>query len=261
VVSISEGCVYEMAASRARTATVTEGGPSGLTEGHEGLYVAQMGSRSIAKRTPPVTGGVQVITHDGVVSWITTDPISASDLCFGPDGLLYVTDPTRQQPWVDGRLWRCDPRSGETQLLRSVDWYPNGVGFGLEDDCVYVAAMSRSAIIRFPVLSDGLGDAEVFARLPYGMPDGFAFDTQGNMVVGAISFTGGVDDGLGELQVFDREGTLLDRLRPGSGSRYTNLVLDAAGTAYVTSTPEGEVLEIAGWARPGLPLHPFRGLR
>lgn len=256
VVSISDGCVYEVRDGAARLLADTGGGPNGLTEGPGSrLYVAQMGSRLIAKMEPRRTGGVQVVEPGGSVSYLSTDPISCNDLCFGPDGYLYVTDPTRQEPWVDGRIWRCDIETGHAQLLTSVGWYPNGIGFGLDDDWLYVAAMSRREIVRFPLTAQGLGEPEMFARLPYGMPDGFAFDLSGNLVVGAILFE---EEGRGELQIYDRSGTLVERLQPGPHRRYTNLCLDGEGTAHVTCTDGGEVLRIQGWAGPGLPLHPFR---
>ena len=88
--------------------------------------------------------------------------------------------------------------------------------------------------------------------MPYGVPDGFAFDDAGNLVLCAVHLGGEP----GEIQIYDRDGKLLERHRPGPQSLYTNVALDDVGTGYVTDTDGGTVLEIEGLAGPRLPLHP-----
>ncbi len=255
VCSISHGCLYEIVDSQSRVLADTSGGPGGLTEASDGtLYVAQQGNYGHAKQVPRIWGGIQAVDPDGHVSWLSQDPYCPNDLCHGPDGFIYVTDPSRR-PWDDGRLWRIDPTTSDAELLTSVDYYPNGIGFGLDDDALFVASTSRAEILRYPVAGGGrLGTPAVFATTPQGLPDGFAFDVDGNLLVSAVS----LEQQPAELQVFDPKGRLLDRLRPGAGSLYTNLAIAADGTAYVTDTDGEQVLEISDWARPGLPLHPFR---
>jgi gluconolactonase len=248
-VSMSHGCVYAAGRGGARVLARTGGAPNGLAEARDGsLFAAQM-------ERP---GGVQRIGPDGAVGWLSRAPASPNDLCFGPDGLLYVTDPARR-PWgegaQDGRLWRCDPASGEAELLLEVDYFPNGIGFGLEDDALYVASTSGAEILRYPLAGGRLGAPEAFARLGYGEPDGFAFGADGTLVVCAIRRDGAP----GELQAYDRDGALLDRLRPGPHALYTNVALAPTGEAFVTCTDAGHVLAIGGWAHAALPLHPFRG--
>jgi gluconolactonase len=250
VTSMSHGRIYEISPDGVVDVLAEVGGdPNGLTLGPDGsLYVAQAGRREPGDR---FAGGVQRITPDGLVEWVTEDPISPNDLCFGPDGMLYVTDPTRK-PFRDGRLWRCDVNSGETRLLFSIDWYPNGIGFGLDDDALIVADTSGARLVRYPMHGRRLGEPEVMATLPYGVPDGFAFDTDGNLVLCAVHLEGGA----GEVQVYDLDGVLRERHRPGPGSLYTNVAIDSAGTGYVTYTDGDSVIEISNLAGPGLPLHP-----
>jgi gluconolactonase len=150
----------------------------------------------------------------------------------------------------------CNIDSGEAELMTSVPWYPNGIGFGVETDCIYVAATQRCCIFRFPLVGNRLGKPELFADMPFGKPDGFAFDADGNMVVCAFSPT----DQPGELQVYDTEGILLDRRQPGSSPIYSNIAIALDGTAFVTDLSGGAVLEIRGWIRAGLQLHPFRSM-
>jgi gluconolactonase len=252
--SIDHGCLYALRPAGPEVLAVTGGGPNGATEGPGGvIYVAQNGGRRPARPWPGVTGGVQAIGPGGLVSWVTMDPVASNDLCFGPDSLLYITDPTRRAARDDGRLWRCDPRSGEAELLASVPYYPNGIGFGLEDDALFVASTGQSAIIRIPVTAAGLGKPEVFIRMDYGMPDGFAFDRSGNITVAAVG-----QMGPGEIQTYDGSGRLIDTIRPSTSAKLTNVALSGDGVLIVTDAEAGTVLAIRGWPERGLALHPFR---
>lgn len=255
--SIDHGCLYGLDPAGSKppeVLAVTRGGPNGAAEGPGGvIYVAQNGGRRPGRTWPGATGGVQAVGPGGLVTWVTMDPVSPNDLCFGPDGLLYLTDPTRRAARDDGRLWRCDPGSGEAELLTSVPYYPNGIGFGPEDDALYVASTGQSAIIRIPVSAAGLGQPEVFARMAYGMPDGFAFDSTGNITVAAVGRTGP-----GEIQTYDRSGRLIDTVRPSASAKLTNVALSGDGVLIITDAEAGAVLAIRDWPQHGLALHPFR---
>lgn len=254
VTSIDQGCLYRITADVCEVLAVTGGGPNGATEGPgAAIYVSQNGGKRPAHRWPNVTGGIQVVYPGGRVEWLTQDPVSPNDLCFGPDGLLYITDPTRGRPRDDGRLWRCDPRTGDAELLRSVPWYPNGIGFGLEDDAVYVASTGEQRIWRFPITASGLGTPEPFAQLASGLPDGFAFDSSGDLLIAAVGENGKP----GQIQTYDREGTLIDAFEPSPHSKVTNVALGSDGTMLVTDADGGTAL-VFDWPNPGLALHPYR---
>lgn len=258
VVSIDRGRLYRIGGAGPEVLAEVGGGPNGAAEGGDGnIYVAQNGGRmTTAALTPDrdMTGGVQIVTPDGSVAWLTRDPIAPNDLCFGPDGLLYVTDPTRRPSRDDGRLWRCDPRTGAAELLVSVHWYPNGIGFGREDEVLYVASTGEQQIKRFPLLNGRLGAPVVAVQMTTGRPDGFVFDVDGNLIVCAVSAT----DAPGEIQTWSPEGRLLDVFRPGPGRRYTNAALSPDRVLVVTDSDGGRVLAFDPWPAAGLPLHPFR---
>jgi gluconolactonase len=255
IVSLDHGCIYAVADSGRRTLAVTGGGPNGAAEGRDGsLFVAQNGGKPPARLWPLVTGGIQIVQPGGRVDWLSQDPVSPNDICFGPDGLLYFTDPTRRRPARDdGRIWRCDPETGDAELLLSTGWYPNGIAFGKADDALYVADTGQSRIVRFPMVSGGLGRQEVAVEMIHGMPDGLAFDTEGNLLIAA-----GSPGGEGDIQTYDAGGRLVDVFVPAASPAITNLALSADHRLLVTDSDGHRLLLVEGWPTAGLPLHPFR---
>ncbi|HVS99991.1 MAG TPA: SMP-30/gluconolactonase/LRE family protein [Solirubrobacterales bacterium] len=231
---------------------VPGGGPNGLAIGaHGDVYVAQNGGHGGAsRRWPGITGGVQIVSPDGRVSWLTQDPVAPNDLCFGPDGMLYVTDPTRSPARDDSRIWRCDPATGESEIVATPRWYANGIGF--YDDALYVANTFERTIMRYAWRpGERLGAPEEFARLDRGLPDGFAFDQEGMLVIAAIG-EGGAP---GDLPVVAPSGQVIERLSVGSGREYTNVAVAADGRLAVTDASEGRLLIAAGRPAGGAPLH------
>lgn len=256
VTSVDRGHLYRIDEDGAvHLHAVLGGGPNGATEGKDGvIFVAQNMGYGPDWRRPSVQGGIQVVKPDGRVGYVTTDPISPNDLCFGPDGLLYATDPNRDRDrWDDGRIWRCDVESGDAEIISSVDWYPNGIGFGVEDDAFYVANMGAKQIIRWP-LGDGSRTAhDVYIQMQYGYPDGFAFDVEGNLWIAAA----GLDDGPGNVQVWDRDQHLVEVIEPGNAIFVTNVAINPEGRVAITEGDSGTVW-CADAPHPGLALHPFR---
>lgn len=243
-VSVDQGVVHRADADGCRVVAATGGGPNGLAEGADGtLYVAQNGGRWSASPRPTFTGGVQAISPEGEVRWVTQDPIAPNDLCLGPDGALYVTDPTRRPAMDDGRIWRIDPENGDADLLASVGWYPNGIGFG-PDGALYVAQTGERRILRY---GNGIGSPEVFCEVG-GLPDGFAWDAEGRLVICAVGV-----EAAGRLEVRDPGGELVETIEPGPSRHYTNVAISAEGAIYVTDADAGRVLR-GDWPCPGHPL-------
>jgi gluconolactonase len=269
VVSLDQGRVYAISPEGVVSVLADTGlGPNGLVEDADGtLYVAQCGLNYVREaqdvpevmRKPPgsISGAIQAIRPDGSIEVISQDPYMPNDLCFGPDGYLYVTDPTRSAGApsfrADGRIWRFDVHSGECELMKSVGWFPNGIGFGLESDALYAASTAEDRIYRLALTHDGfagLGAEEVAIQLERGShPDGFAFDVEGNLII-ATNHKG--------VQVWSPDGRLLDVFTAGSGRYGTNVAIDHTGRMLICDGGGCAVLVADGWSAPGLALHPFR---
>lgn len=252
--SIDRGLLYRLTDDKSEKLAVTGGGPNGAVEGRDGIFVAQNGGAFPALNEVKAVAGVQKVTADGRLSQVLAGPTAPNDLAFGPDGWLYVTDPTRRPERDDGRVWRCNAETGEGEIILRVGWYPNGIGFSAEDDCFYVADTGGRRIVRFPLKGATAEKAETVLTMTRGMPDGFAFDSEGNFVIAGI----GMEDAeAGTVQVWSRQGKLLEVVEP-KGSRFiTNLAIAPGGKIYVCDSGKGQLLR-GNWQSKPLLLHPFR---
>jgi gluconolactonase len=100
---------------------------------------------------------------------------------FDVEGRLYVSDSHAFKEPGPG-IFRFDP-DGSGEL-----WYDEPINFAngltLCGGHLYVAETFGNAIFRIPIEEDGsAGEREEVARLPGVLPDGLAFDTDGNLYV------------------------------------------------------------------------------
>jgi gluconolactonase len=102
---------------------------------------------------------------------------------FDAQGHLYVSDSNafkepgpgifRFSPDGSGELWYGEPIN-----------FANGLALGPDGRHLYVAETFGNAVFRIPILEDGsAGTREEVASLPGALPDGLAFDTEGNLYV------------------------------------------------------------------------------
>ncbi len=261
VTEIRGQCVTRCSEGSSTVIAKTGGGANGATLAADGsLYVANNGGLSLGPGGYWFADGgleegrIQHVTLDGACEDLPALPGELphrpNDLCFGPDGKLYVTDPRNWDDFAHllmGRIWRLDVATNEAEVIAEVPFFCNGIGFG-PDGRLYVAQTSIMKIIAFDWTPDRLGEPADFATLPKGFPDGFAFAANGDCY--ACGATGDV------LQVFDAGGTLKETIEFPEHSEPTNCCF-GDGVLYVTCSGTGELLAFDLGIDP-LPLYPFR---
>ncbi|NKQ51647.1 SMP-30/gluconolactonase/LRE family protein [Amycolatopsis sp. K13G38] len=221
------------------------GAPNGRVLGAGGeLYVANNGGLSIEGRgywhaPRQFDGHVQRVDADGTVTAVGGTlpgpaPHRPNDLCFGPDGTLYVTDSGN---WEDmrnirpGTVVAIGPDG--TQLgSAEVPAMPNGVAFG-PDGRLYLAQSLTRKVLAFDVTGGDFGDPETVLTLPTGSPDGICFDGDGTLYV-----CGSVGNA-----IFVYSGAeLKETIETGAGTQPTNCCTGDDGRLYVTFSLTGQLV-------------------
>lgn len=223
----------------------TGGGANGLARDRDGaLYVANNGGLNVGPEgywhaPDAFSGRIQAIAVDGTLSDLVAD-FSAdtprpNDICIGPDGLLYFTDPRN---WDDlanlkpGRLWRCARDGSGLEQLAEIEGFCNGIAF--RGDELFVARSIGMDVLAFPWSASGVGDPRTHARLEGGFPDGMSFARDGSLYV-----CGSMGHMIG---VFDPDGAERARIECPNDSEPTNCCIGDDGVLYVTFSGVGELV-------------------
>jgi gluconolactonase len=239
------------------------GAPNGATLGPDGaLYVANNGGISplsmdvFWRADDGVTGRIQRVSLDGQVEDVVTDlpgpqPWRPNDLRFGPDGLLYFTDPHNWEdlrgpkPELYGGGSVCRVREGRAEIVARIGDFPNGLAFSPDGARLFVAQTQTHRVLVMDVADGTVGEPEVFCTIPEGGPDGMAFDTRGRLwVCGALDNDGGQG-----IFAYAPDGGLVVSLGLPAGSDPTNLCIGDGGL-YVTLGRAGALIFVAHEAEP-----------
>jgi gluconolactonase len=255
LVSISHGCVYVLNDSGVIVKSIrTGGGPNGLATTAEAMFVAQNGG--IFGASGKARPGIQKIEGNRVRYEFDNDFAAPNDLCFGPDGRLYVSDPITDRAVfepIQGQVWACDPTSGECEVVIADRLFPNGLAFDRSGKYFYLTQTYSRVVERFSFTAGRLESDGVLCQLANGRPDGMAIDMEGNLWV--------CTPGTGGVEVFSSSGVPITRIEFGAGTMTTNCCFGGpnADQLFVTAAGTGSVLRMTSPA-PGLSLLPFRSL-
>jgi len=257
------GCVTHISADGQNKRVVKKTGrPNGLAVDSEGvIWVAESKTPSLVRLTMEGKAEVVATGCDGEAF------LFPNDLCFGPDGALYLTDsgvwidefapnhkirPDYMDVGYDGRVYRVDVESGSvTKLDRGIK-FTNGIAFG-PDNRLYVNETLTGNIYRYASSDGEVGPRTLFGNVirpdaPPGWkgPDGMAFSRDGRLYVAVF--------GQGDVTVLGDTGAVVDRI-PTAGKLPTNLAFALPGRKkiHVTEYEFGQ-LEVFDVAADGLPL-------
>lgn len=258
------GCVTRLSADgKKRSCVCKTGRPNGLAMSADGaIWVAESKTPSLLRLT--LEGECRVIATE-----CDGDPfLFPNDLCFGPDGGMYLTDsgvhienfaPNNQiradylSIYYDGRVYRVDAATGDTRLIDRGIRFTNGIAFG-PDEMLYVNETVTGNIYRYGWRDGQIdGTREYFGNVlnpdgPPGWrgPDGMAFDENGLLYVAVF--------GQGDVTVLDQQGKVATRI-PTAGILPTNVAFALQGEhrIYVTEYEHAQV-EVFSVEFDGLPL-------
>ena len=170
-------------------ATLPEGSiPNGITMDRNGdIIYCDLGKQAMFR-----------MTQSGQVSFIA-DHVGDVKLalpnfaCYDAEGNLYVSNtstrdlstvlPELSYPEPNGALVRIRP-DGSGDVVAKGIYAANGVAIDPKEEAVYVLESSRNDCIRIAMKSDGtFGQPEIFSEGFPALPDGMAFDVDGNMYI------------------------------------------------------------------------------
>jgi gluconolactonase len=237
------------------------GRPNGLALDAAGaLWVAESVNPPSLLRLAPDGAAESILTGCGGEPFLFPN-----DLCFGPDGFLYMTDSgipfplwrtlgseERKRATPDGRLYRIDPTRRTVEKLDAGLPFANGIAFG-PDGSLYVSATVSGRVYRYRAERGRLGPREPFGDVvdPAGGdafrgPDGMAFGQDGHLYVAVVW--------QGDVTVLDPAGRVARRIRL-AGPGPTNVAFGPPGSRKLYVTEQGSGLfEVHDVPTDGLPL-------
>ena len=225
------GCVTHISSDgKTHRVIAKTGRPNGLAVEKNGfIWVAESRVPSLLKVS--MSGEVEVV----LTSCGEEDFLFPNDLCFGPDGYLYLTDsgvfiddfapggiirPDYDTVPCDGRVYRINTRTKEITKIDTGIRFTNGIAFG-DDGYLYTNETLTGDVFRYRFQDGTIGKREIFGNVidpdaapGYKGPDGMAFSEDGLLYVTVF--------GQGDVTVLDKSGKVTERIKT-NGMKPTNV--------------------------------------
>lgn len=146
-------------------------------DGDSNVYACDPGNSAVMR----ITAGGEVAPYStGLPDRGFVNPNYA---VFDKAGNLYVSD---SGGWHEenGCLWVVRP-GGQAELIDdSLVSFPNGIALNEAEDYLYLAMSTIPGVVRVPVAGGRVtGPAETVVTLDQAIPDGLAFDVEGNLYI------------------------------------------------------------------------------
>ncbi|MCH8825827.1 MAG: SMP-30/gluconolactonase/LRE family protein [Chloroflexi bacterium] len=176
-------------------------------DGNNNIYACDAAYNKVRKITP---GGLVTTYSEGAPG----EPFNLPNYpAFDSQGSLYVSS---SGGWYkDAGLIYKVKAGGETEVWeRTSVTFPNGICLSPSSEYLYVVmSLNPPRVSRIRIEADGsAGDVELVTELPETVPDGLAFDTDGNLYISCYRpdriYRLAVDGGL-QVLADDFEGTLI----------------------------------------------------
>jgi gluconolactonase len=225
-------------------------GPTGIAVAADGsLWVAQNSGQWGAPSVQPA-GILRVVGHS--VEYVLSEEVSApNDICFGPDGRVWFTDPVSERALhepVPGRVYAYDPASRELEVVVDGVLFPNGLAFDPSGTTLYVNETFTTRILAVDITRGLPTSPRVLCEIPWGGGDGMAVTENGELLVCVPPSDSIVRISAG--------GEVVERLHCGDGSFPSNCCFGGPDrrSLFVTLAHYG-ALGLVDPGVAGLPLH------
>ncbi|MDE3179457.1 MAG: SMP-30/gluconolactonase/LRE family protein, partial [Acidobacteriota bacterium] len=174
------GQIYEISAdgSKVRTIASTGGFCLGITLDQSGsLYVCDCGKREVLRLK--AGGGIEAAAK----STETMKLINPNFSVFDSKGNLYFSD-SGEWKRTNGVIYVIPPQGGVRRFAAGPFHFSNGLAIDAAEKYLYVVESNLDRVLRLRIRDDGsAGAPEIYAEGIARVPDGLAFDADGNLYV------------------------------------------------------------------------------
>lgn len=146
-------------------------------DGEHNIYACDLFENKVFKVSP---GGDVAVYSEGSAD---RDFVAPNYPVFTDSGDLYVSSSGGFDE-KNGCVFLIRP-DGETIVAsEAIDHFPNGMALSLDGRELYIILSNMPGIVKAQILADGtLGEPQPVVELPGTVPDGLAFDVDGNLYI------------------------------------------------------------------------------